>query len=470
MNTALPLIALGIAILGVLLSPRREEGASKGGILPSLLLILVALAPGIWFRSGFESLLPAAIAFSLGVALSWALRFVEGIRDTSSATALGVSTALAGFANWLDPSFITVAQMSLIAGLGFGAWVSGDFRNGRVSLPVAVSVFASVILAADFMGGKALENEVGMATGTMFGLAGALAALIALVANRSEKKGSAKLVATPALIAVAILLILGFVVGNRLVENREAWVIFLASVIAATLLHLTIKPEGGDDSFAFLVASVAWVGIATLSFSYLKGYGMAIASVGAVTTMMILGNTRALLATGPLVGLTFYRVLRENHIDAVRALDIGQHYAVIGVVMGAVIALLPAEWLLKRSRESTASMVGRALWALTLGLVPVAMAVVLGAKGIVGFVAGLGFAGLIQGLRGHASLIPVVMTGALSAVVVVGYDWMAKLLDLTRDEKQIAFFWMAGVTLVLGMLIAIASKPDPQEQPAPEIS
>jgi hypothetical protein len=330
-------------------------------------------------------------------------------------------------------------------------------------MPTAVAMFSAVIISADYMGQKALANDTGATTGTMFGLAGAIAALIALVANRSEKKGAETLVSVPRFIAIAILLILGFVVGYRLVASQAAWMIFVGSVIAATVLHWTIRPDGKDDSLAFLVGSVIWIGIATLSFSYLQGYGMAIASAAAVLTLLILGNPRALLAAGPLVGLTFYRVLRESHLDAVRALDIGQHYAVIGVAFGVVVALLPSEWLERRTTETTASLVGRCLWALTLGLIPVAMSVVLGAKGIVGFIAGLGFAGLVEGVRNRSGTIPIVMAGSLSALIVVAYGWLAKLLDLTRDEKQIAFFWIAGVATVLSLLIAISSRPDPQE-------
>jgi hypothetical protein len=175
-----------------------------------------------------------------------------------------------------------------------------------------------------------------------------------------------------------------------------------------------------------------------------------------------------LLSAGPLVGLAFYRVLRESHPDAVRALDIGQHYAVIGLAFGAVTALLPGEWLTRRTSDSMSSSIGRVLWSLVLCLIPVAMAVVLGAKGMVGFVAGLGFAAFVDGLRGYSSILPILIASGLSAIVAVSYGWMANLLDMTREGKQIAFYWMAGVALVLGVLIALVSKPD--SEPKTELS
>jgi hypothetical protein len=463
MNTALPLVALGIAVLSLLLAPRPEVKTGRVNFLPSILLIIVSVGPGIWWRELHPTVLPASLAFGGAVLLSLLLRMLEGARETSSAVELGLAAGIAGLVGWIDPAYVAPVQMAGIAGLGLGAWVAGDWRERHISMPTGVAIFAAVIISADFLGQKALSNSPGATTGTMLGLAGAVAALIALVANRSEKRGAENLVSTPKFIAVAILMILGFVVGYRLVASQEAWMIFLGAVVAAVVLHWTIRPDGKDDSLAFLIGAVIWIGIATLSFAFLKGYGMAIASVGAVMTLMILGNPRALCAAGPLLGLTFYRVLRESHGDAVRALDIGQHYAVIGVAFGLIVPLLPSEWLGRRLKETTASLVGRTIWALTLGLLPAGMAVVLGAKGIVGFVAGLGIAGLLEGVRNRNSIVPLIVASALSALVVVGYDWFAKLLDLTRQEKQIAFFWIAGITVVLALLIAIASRPDREE-------
>jgi hypothetical protein len=460
MNTAFPLLAIAVAIVALALSPPPETKPSKPNPLASLVLIILVLIAGFKWKDDYANLLPAAASFAGMVALSFVFRVIDGMRGFSPAAALGFAAALAGVVQWLDPSYAETVQLAAIAGLAFGAWTAGDLSKGRISLPMATAGFAGVIVAADYMGQQALQNEPGGLTGTMLGLAAAIAALVALLAGKSEKSSGGGMGFMPGMIAVAILLVLGYVVGGRLVESREAWMIFDGAVLAAAILHWVIRPEGKDDSLAFLIGSIIWIGIATLSFSYLKGYGMAIGAAGAVLTLLTLGNSRALLTAGPLVGLVFYRVLRESHPDANRALDIGQHYAVVGLAFGVVAALLPTEWISRRSGESTTGAVGRLLWSITLALVPVGMAVVLGAKGIVGFVAGLGFAGLIEGLRNGSSLLPIVFAGGLAAIVGVSYGWLSNLLDMTRDVKQTAFFWIAGTAIVLGVLIALVSKPD----------
>ena len=464
MNTAFPLIAFVIACAALALSSGVPK-SSRPGVVGPLLLIAALMGCGFFWRDQFANVFPAACAASAGIALSLLLRVMEGVREPSAAAAIGFAATISGIIQWVDPTYSDSVSLAVIVGLAFGGWLCGDMRIGFASLPVGTAVYASALIAANFMGAKAIETEAGALTGTLFGLAGAIAALIALVANRSEKAGASNLKATPGFIAIAILLNLGFIVGSRLVESREAWMIFDGAVVAAVVVHWMIRPEGRDDSFSFLLGSVIWIGAATLAFSFMKGFGMAIATSGAILALLILGNMRALLTVGPLLGLTLYRVLRESNLDAVRALDIGQHYAVLGLVFGVVAALMPSDWIMRRSAGSFRSSLGRLLWALALGAVPIAMAVVLGAKGIVGFVVGLGFASLIEGLRNGASMIPILFAGGLAAIVSVSYPWLHHLLDLTREEKQVAFYWIAGATLALGLLIAMVSKPDAALEP-----
>ncbi len=468
MNTAIPLIAIALAVASLALSSPPATKSPAFNPFGAIIAILVASIAGFVWRNDYPNLLPAALGFSGAIAVCFLCRIVDGFRATSVAAAFGLAAGLAGVLRWITVPNMEMLQLAVIAGLSIGAWLCGDFRPGRMSLSVWLAIVSALVLAADFMGQKYLNNEPGGSTGAMMGLAAAIAALVGQLMNRSEKRADPVLGFVPSMIAVGILLILGFVVGSRLVENTEAWMIFSGSVLAATILNWVIRPDGKDDTFTFLVATVIWIGIATLAFSHLKGYGMTIAATGAILTFAIFGNVRAMLSVGPLIGLAFYRVLRESHLDAVRALDIGQHYAVIGLGFGLVAALLPSEWITKRGTGSMQTSLGRLLWTIVLCLLPVAMSVVLGAKGMVGFVAGLGFASLIEGLRNGSNALPILFTGGLAALIAVSYDWLAKLLDLTRESKQIAFYWIAGVALALGVLISLVSKP--AEEPQAELS
>lgn len=458
MNNVLPFVAIAIAIAALALSSPPDPKPAKPSVLPAA-LALVALICGYFWRSDYPNLLPAAIAFAVGVAWSMAATFAEGMRAANGAAAAGLAAAAAGFAQWVDPSYLSAVQLGLVAGMALGAWSSAGIKT--FSLPLSTALFTATFVAGDFMGAKALSNEPGSHFGSMAGLAVGIAGLVALLPARAEKRADGSLPFLPGWLAVVLLLAFGYVVGGRFLEGTTAWMIFDGAVIAAAILHWVIRPEGKDDTLSFLIATVIWIGIATLAFSYEKGFGMAIAMIGAAATFLLLGNSRALLSTGPLLGLVFYRVLREAFPETSRALDIGQHYAVIGLAFGLVLSLLPVDWVNRRSGTNALSITGRLVWAVILALACPALAVVLGAKGMVGMVAGLGFAALVDGLRGGTGLITMVVGVALAAMTTLSYGWLTNLLDLTRESKQTAFFWIGGVGVVLAIVLSLFSKPEP---------
>lgn len=463
MNNVLPFIAIAVAVAALALSPAPETKTPKSAFL-SIALGVVALAAGYFWRNDYNNLLPGAVAFAIGVLCVTITGLVEGSRVGSGTAAAGLAAGLSGLAHWADPTYLPAVQLGLVAGVALGAWCTAGMSASRFSLPLGTALFTGAFVAGDFMGFKALANEPGGNFGTMLGLAIAIAGLVGFLAGRSEKRTDGSLAFIPGWLAVALLLAFGYVVGGRYLEGSNAWMIFDGAVLTGAILNWVIRPTGKDDSLAFLVSAVIWIGLATLAFSYQKGFGMAIGLAGAMAVFLVLGNTRAMLSAGPLLGLVFYRVLREAFPEATRALDIGQHYAVIGVAFGLVIALLPVDWVRTRQSLSATTLTGRIVWALILALLPAALAVVLGAKGMVGFVAGLGFAALVDGIRGGSSLVTLVLASGLAAVTTLSYGWLANLLDMTRETKQVAFYWIAGVGIALAVVLSLFSKSDSQPE------
>jgi len=463
MNNVLPFIAIAVAVAALALSPASETKTPKSAIL-SIALAVAALAAGYFWRNDYNNLLPAAVAFAISVVWVTLTGFVEGFRAGSGTAAAGLAAGLSGLAHWTSAPYLPAVQLGLIAGVSLGAWCTAGMTGNRFSLPLGTALFTAAFIATDFMGAKALENEPGSYFGSMLGLAIAIAGIVGFLTGRSEKRADGALGFVPGWLAVALLLAFGYVVGGRYLEGSNAWMIFDGAVLTGAILHWVIRPAGKDDSLAFLISAVIWIGVATLAFSYQKGFGMAIGLAGAMAVFLVLGNARAMLSAGPLLGLVFYRVLREAFPEATRALDIGQHYAVIGVAFGLVIALLPIDWVRVRQSMSASPLLGRIVWSIILALLPAALAVVLGAKGMVGFVAGLGFAALVDGIRGGSSLLTLVLASGLAAVTTISYGWLANLLDMTRDTKQVAFYWIAGVGIALAVVLSLFSKTDSQPE------
>jgi hypothetical protein len=174
--------------------------------------------------------------------------------------------------------------------------------------------------------------------------------------------------------------------------------------------------------------------------------------------LTMLGRTRALLTMGPLAILVLYRVFRELHTDASRAIDIGQHYALIGLSIGVALPILAMEWRMSRTESSPKSAAASGLWTPAFLAVPFVSAVVLAAKGYVGVLTGLGFASLVEGLKGSSRLDSLALQLGIGASMVASFDWVSSKVDLARDEKVKTLVWVAAGIGLLALLITMLSR------------
>jgi len=240
-------------------------------------------------------------------------------------------------------------------------------------------------------------------------------------------------------------------------------------MILALAVHWLIDDDK-PDAVRPLLAAILWIGLGTLAFGLERGYGMALGLMGGVTTLLILGNVRALLSLGPLAGLVMYRAFREVHVDATRALDIGQHYALIGMALGALTPMMPVEWL--RARISLTGLrmpLASMLWIILLGFIPAIVGLILGPKGVVGFVAGLGFASLLASVQGRSladegetaagqSMMHSLGLGiGLAAATTLAFQFLGDNTMLSRDEKVSLLVPLTICIIVLSLLLALVS-------------
>jgi hypothetical protein len=214
-----------------------------------------------------------------------------------------------------------------------------------------------------------------------------------------------------------------------------------------------------------VLANVIWIAGAAVAFSVNLGYGMAIAILGGVALLALLGSVRGLMTAAVVLAILVYRLFREIHPEGARSLDIGQHYTMVGIALGALIPLLPIEW--GRGRTALRSMqagVGAMLWLLVLVGTPVAAAVMLGSKGAIGMVVGFSFAAVVDSLRSVVSLAPAGVAVGLGAVTALSYGWLSPWMDLERAQKQHALIYIAITVAVLaGAIYAVSRQPKAAE-------
>lgn len=438
MSLLLPLVALALAALSRYAFRDREPLAWRFDVPRIVALVLLALvAVGVAYRFG-----PPGDRSPLAIGLlAGAVAVLVGDVVGGSAATIGIGVAAAASMHGLAHAAVPKAELALMVGAGLGALALGG------EAAIATALAATLCAAADNLGGYRLDLPAAGLLGSEFGLAVLVGTILA---GWIPSKQSALKPLGGALLAV----VAGFFLSQKLKFHGLAEVIALGAG-AGLVLHWLLPDEEGEPG-RYGLAVVIGIGVATLAFGLARGTGMACALIAAALVLLGVGNRRAVLTLGPLVGLVMYRVLREAGTGATRALDIGQHYALLGIALGAVLPLLPTDWL---RRDGAKAPVGSFLWGLIVLTVPPLVILMLGMKGAVGFVAGLGFTGLCQALRNRTDLLPLALATGMGGASVIGLGWLSEADQLTRDEKVRVFMYAGAGLAVVAIVLTLLTRP-----------
>lgn len=447
MTFVFPLVALAVAALGWFVSRGHEEPMrgrfplSKGAALLALTLvesIVVARYGSVADRSAMQ------VGLFVGVS---AVALGEFLGGGIAPMALGIFAVQC--LRFLPPTTLPSAHMALVGALGLASLAFG--RGGATLALMAAFCAAGDSLGArhsDVLGAGFVGSEVGLG-----------ATLGVLIANYIPPKLA---VLKPIVIGLASISIAAF--AMKTLGEGGLTVAVLLGAVAGAVIHLLFGDDDQPvDPVRIGLATIIGVGVATLAFGFGRGAGMALSLVAATGVLLGVKDRRAMLTLGPLVGLVLYRVLRETGSGATRALDIGQHYTLLALLLGIVVPLLPTDWL---KREGTKAAVGTFLWGLLVLATPPLVIVMFGMRGAIGFVVGLGIAGLAQVLRGERSLAPLAVGSGMAATTILLLTPLADKVDLAREEK-VRILLYAGVSILLAASFLALLSRSSKEEPAP---
>lgn len=441
----------------------KKRDAPAGAYLILAILVGALVLGSFSGYGGLKDAFPIALSFGVGCllsALAYGFGLMKGQRSAGRAApiALGV---LAPAALGLLP--YPGVPFALVFGAAVSAWyLSIGVESDPNPWAMRAAVAAAFVVAMNALGRFADFGEYGPIAGTLLGLVGATAAVLSGALAGAMKS-------TVLRTGLMVVLLAGgwYLIDLKLLSGNGGITAVFAGVILAFVVDWLVPEEGEVATLRVLLGSVIWISAGTAAFGFDRGFGVAALALTAVCVLLASGNRRALLTLGPLGALVMFRVFRETHLEAVRAFDIGQHYAMIGLVVGALLPVMAQEWLrIVARRGGFMALVAGALWVVALLVAPIAAAVLLGAKGVVGYLFGLGLASVVDAAKGeksaHAMSLGVAMAGAMTLV----YEALLPHLDLDRAEKLGRLAYLGGGVLVLGVLIAFLSgvRP-PQAQP-----
>jgi hypothetical protein len=468
-NLVLPLLALVLAVLAALFPFKRDDqpppgwrgriaGTRSGSLLTAIAILIFGGATMVWptiFHHGKTDAL--ALIFGALVAI------VAATADSKSeAFAFGIAVFGASLLHLdlFSAGEVATAQVAFVAGAFIAAFATGGLRptlNGGYLCALS----AIFVVAVDFLGRMNAVTSVSAASaGLYLGLAflasSVICGLVAKFAKSALVSGGIGFIA---------IVLLGYFGCYQFLANTTLANLWLGGAVVGGVIHLMLNGDAEAEPFRIVLATIIWLAAATVAFSMALGYGMAVSMLGGASVLFLFGNLRGLMTMSVAASVLVYRLFREIYPGDAKAPDIGQHYTMIGIAMGALLPLLPIEWGRTRDLTGWKSKVAVALWLLILLGLPVPAAVLLGSKGAIGMVIGLSFAAVIEGIRGSVSLAPVGIATGVGALTVLSYDWLGDWTDLDRAIKVravlivsvVAFFFAAAL---FGLSRQQATKPE----------
>jgi len=260
----------------------------------------------------------------------------------------------------------------------------------------------------------------------------------------------------------AVIVAAGAYFGAQRLNMPDVAIPALLGVLTG-LVALYLLPEDETDGFKMTVATVLWLGLATLAYGPARGFGMDVALFCGVAVPIALGRSRAALSCGPLAALVFVRLFNQIHGRESAALDISQHYVLIGLTVGAILPAAYDEW---QARSPKLPALGGLLWSVLIVGLPVALTLLVEAKGLVGFIVGLGFGGLLLARRAGVTLQPLAVTMGVGAATILVYGRMVDVETISRAQKMHFVAYSAIAIALVAIPLGLLVRPKAEEKPA----
>ncbi|HVL38471.1 MAG TPA: hypothetical protein VM328_03675, partial [Fimbriimonadaceae bacterium] len=297
------------------------------------LLAILMLALALVGRDSWVGVLVAAPAVVVGFAVA----LMAGLRPGWTFPFI-LACAAFGLTTYVPEAQRPDVQLALAVGAGLGAFAAGAGAGS-----VAAVAMAGLVAAGRL--GSMAGGVNGPHAALAFGLLVGAGLLLRSYGSRRTGEGAPWQRESIAWLAGSVVL-LGFgawFLANRFIFIGDVFTLFFGGALIALVIGW-MSPDAEDSLFRFLLAALVWIGVATVAFALRRGFGVSMCLLGALSGCLLMSNRRALLSLGPLVALAIYRLFREAYPDARQAFDIGQHYAMIGLLVGVLLPLLPLEW------------------------------------------------------------------------------------------------------------------------------
>jgi hypothetical protein len=376
--------------------------------------------------------------------------FERALKGTTPSAPIGLATAACGVVLLFEDG-----RDFVWLGLAFGASVlsaltgSARYRWSRIA---AISVAA--LCAASILGMHRSDISRAVGAPTLVAVMATVALVLAHSLGKFASRQAGRVqVAYRWQITVGLLALIG---GAKLIAAKyiflnDFFLTVAGGVLSAAFVVWSLRDDEESSVGAYAISTLIWLAWATVAFGLLKGYGVAISAfVGAVVASLA-GAHKAMVSVCLLVAYSLYRVFLEQYASDARAVDISQHYAIIGIVAGATLPIALAQWgaAVRSKYASTAGITVNLAGGIIAIAIIVGACFVVGPRGSVGLMVGFALASVAMSLGGNFGLAAAVLSCGFAAFLTIAFGHISDKLMIDRDSKTQYLLYAIAAALVL---------------------
>lgn len=474
---------LAIVYSVILKAGRRvDEEAPRGGAVVPLAIIGILLIAGLVLTGIYAQNWGYGIVLLIGgISALGAMLYSRWHAGSDAArpadTYFGIGLALLELA--IIRNVFQSAPVEYLLVTALGAWfVASILYYGRPGMgwigPRSYALACTVIAGASAMGAYRY-TKTGVGSFFVIDMC-ALVLLLALVGSLIAAWGrvnAIRKIAGGVVFALAVWW-LGRLLSDLVLNETDAGLCVLAGAVTVLVVFILNSASRGPRGLlgameAGVLAVLAAVACAAVTLRWLEGYGIALASVGALATLpfvyLLSGSSdqtepEAEIAGGglgivaALTALAFVRVFAEATAGSGAAIRLFQSYILTGLILGGVLMMLQAALAGSGSAKTPLGQTLRGLGIVIFGAVIVFAAAYFWRQDaisglIIGAAVALFMLIVAAPFLGKQAGAPDLAVGLPMFAAVLTPAFLSATLDLTREHKIMVMIWTLATVAFL---------------------
>lgn len=312
----------------------KKVGHASGGVAVLVSLIFLGLA--FMLKDNNASIFPAGIGLAIGTLMGGALGFLGSRFDplsTNRLTPVGLGVGMAYLSMLAPIESRSAAAFGVAAGLGLAVWIVGSAPTIWPTLATLGAIGTGFAIAA-----QESEKDATVASALVVAL---IVGFCFELVRSGLKKPLPNWVGTIVIGGISALVV--WQIGKPMQWTGSAEQILAVAIAFGTIA--TLAAEWMDDQpLIGVLLGAGGIALGSSGFMWNGESGLIWTLIGFSIIPALRGSKMAVASTSALTAIGFLYMMKWFGFEGRITFELGRHYMLTGLLLGATIPLLMSEW------------------------------------------------------------------------------------------------------------------------------